>query len=135
MTKETIYLNLPLLTAEELKQIPVICDEFSVEIFSQNRKQFEHGTYNERMPFMFYSSTFSMFQCTFIRHYSKTAIAFSELKDVLVDDTFIKDYAAAETVDDKALAIFNLINSFDLSTDQKLEVLSTTRKRLELVTQ
>lgn len=135
MTKQTIYLDLTLLTEEELKQIPVICDEFSIEIFSQNRVQFEHGTFNERMPFMFYSTSFSMFQCTFIRHHSKTEVEFSALKEILVDDTFIKEYSTAETVDDQALAIFNLLNSFELSTDQKLEVLSTTRKRLELVTQ
>ena len=85
MTKETIYLNLPLLTAEELKQIPVICDEHSMEVFCQNRTQFEQGTFNEKFPFLFYNTHFKMFQCTFIKHGSKTEISFSEFEEILAD--------------------------------------------------
>lgn len=131
MSKETIYLNLPLLTAEELKQIPVICDEHSMEVFCQNRTQFEQGTFNEKFPFLFYNTHFKMFQCTFIKHGSKTEISFSEFEEIL-SDTFKNEYTTAETVEDKAEAIINLLNTFDLSSDQKLEILSTTRKRLEL---
>lgn len=129
-TKETIYLNLPILTAEELKQIPVICDEHSMEVFCQNRTQFEQGTFNEKFPFLFYNTHFKMFQCTFIRHGSKTEISFSEFEEILAD-TFKNEYTTAETVEDKAEVIINLLNTFDLSSDQKLEILSTTRKRLE----
>lgn len=89
MTKETIYLNLPLLTAGELKQIPVICDEHSMEVFCQNRTQFEQGTFNEKFPFLFYNTHFKMFQCTFIKHGSKTEISFSEFEEILAD--MVKD--------------------------------------------
>lgn len=84
MTIQTTYLDLTILTAEELKQIPKICNEYSMEIFYQNRTQFENGTFNEKYPFLFYNTHFSMFQCTFIKHGSKTEISFSDFKEMLV---------------------------------------------------
>ena len=130
MTKSIIYLDLSELTAEELKLIPQIGDEFSLRILSQYRKLFEQGTYNEKMPFLFYNSEFRMFACTFVRHHSKTEITFPELRDVL-SDKFANEMAEANTTQEKADAIIKLLDSYDLSADKKLEILSTTRKRLE----
>ena len=75
-------------------------------------------------------ATNKMFQCTFIKHGSKTEISFSEFEEIL-SDTFANEYTTAKTIEDKSEAIINLLNTFDLSDDQKLEILSTTRKRLE----
>lgn len=131
MTIQTFYLDLTILTPEELKQIPVICDENSIEIFCQNRTQFENGTFNEKMPFLFYSTSFSMLQCTFIRHHSKIEVDFKEFQEV-ISNKFAHEISEANTVEDKAEAIINFLNTFDLSADQKLQILSTTRERLEL---
>lgn len=130
MTKSTIYLDLSQLTEEELKQIPQIGDEFLLRILSQYRELFKQGTYNEKMLFLFYNSEFRMFACTFVRHHSKTEITFLELRDVL-SDKFANEMSEANKTEEKADAIIKLLDSYDLSDDQKLEILSTTKKRLK----
>lgn len=96
MTKESIYLDLSKLSAEELKQTPTLCDEFSLIIITQYRDLLSQGLFNDKMPFLFYSTEFRLFSCTFVRHHSKSEIEFSELRDVL-SDTFAKEMHEAET--------------------------------------
>lgn len=130
MTKETIYLDLKLLSEEQLKRIPMICEKHSVDILAQFKALFSEGKYNEKMPFLFYWKNYDMFSCSFIRNKSLTEIAFDDFENVLLIPA---DEAVSEDAKTQELAnqIVNILNEFELSTPEKLEILSNTRKKLE----
>ena len=130
MDKTTTYIDLSLLSEDQLKQIPVLCDEFSVHIFTQYRNDLEEGRFNEKFPFFLFVKQFNQYTCTPVRHYEKTEIEFSQLRDTLSEAEIPIELTLTEQ---KVSRILDILNENDLSYDQKLQILSTTRKRLEKV--
>ena len=132
MTKESLYLDLSQLTAEQRMQIVELCDTHNHLIYTQVRKLLAQGNYDEKMPFLFYSTEFRLFWQTYIRHTSKEEVDFETFEQVITD-SFSNEFSEANTVEEKADAVLNFLNGFDLTDNQKLEIITSTRKKLERV--
>ena len=130
MTKESLYLDLSLLTSEQLMQIVEVCDAQNILIYTQLRKLLVKGEYEEKMPYFFYSTEFRLFWQTCIRHTSKEEVDFETFVQVITDK-FANEFSEANTVEEKAEAVLNFLNGFALTDNQKLEIITSTRKRLE----
>ena len=76
--------------------------------------------------------TFRLFWQTYIRHSTKEEVDFETFVQVITD-TFANEFSEANTVEEKADAVINFLNGFDLTDNQKLEIITSTRKRLEKV--
>ena len=132
MTKESLYLDLSQLTADQRMQIVELCDAQNIIIYTQVRKLLAQGDYDEKMPFLFYSTEFRLFWQTYIRHTTKEEVDFETFVQVITD-TFANEFSEANSVEEKADAVINFLNGFALTDNQKLEIITSTRKRLEMI--